>query len=110
MVFEDGENWKPLDPQSRGRHTTFASALDAAVADMLTEKSPFFDALPDIWPTLFHGIAAKPGRYEDGAIVLYVKNSASLYIVRMKLAQIRAKLAALPGAPKDIALRLEVHS
>jgi hypothetical protein len=110
MVLENGENWKPSEPQLRGRHATFDSALDAAVADMLAEKSPFFDSLPDMWPKLFPGLAAMPGRYEDGRIVLYVKNSAALYIVRMKLAQIRSKLAALPGAPKTIELRLEVHS
>ena len=87
MVLENGENWKPSEPQLRGRHATFDSALDAAVADMLAEKSPFFDSLPDMWPKLFPGLAAMPGRYEDGRIVLYVKNSAALYIVRMKLAQ-----------------------
>lgn len=110
MAFENGEDWKPLNPQSRGRHLDFASALDAAFADLTTERNGFFDSLPDFWPTLFPTLAAKPGRYEDGKIVLYVKNPPTLYAVRMKLGSVKAKLSALPGAPKKIDIRLEVHS
>lgn len=110
MAFENGFDWKPLDPQSRGKHPSFSDALDAAFTDMTTERNAFFDSLPDIWPGLFPSLAAKPGRYEDGKIVLYVKNPPTLYAVRMKLGKIRSKLAELPGAPKKIDLRLEVHS
>lgn len=84
--------------------------MEAAFADLTTERNDFFDTLPDAWPRLFPTLAAKPGRYEDGKIVLYVKNPPTLYAVRMKLGMIRSKLATLPGAPGKIDIRLEVHS
>ena len=110
MALENGVYWEPQDPQLRGRHDTFKSALDAAFRDMLTEHDPFFESLPDVWPQLFPKLAAKPGRYEDGKIVLYVKNPPTLYAMRMKLGMIRTKLAALPNAPKKLSLKLEIHS
>lgn len=99
-----------MEPQSRGRHDTFKSALDAAFQDLTTERNAFFDSLPDAWSGLFPSLAARPGRYEDGKIVLYIKNPPTLYAVRMKLGMIRKRLSELPGAPKKIDLRLEVHS
>ena len=110
MAFENGVSWRPLDPLSRGRHSTFASALDAAFKDLATERNPFFDSLADEWPRLFPGLPARPGRYEDGKIVLYVRNPPTLYLMRMKLGMIRSRLATLPGAPRAISLKLEVHS
>ena len=110
MALENGVYWRPIDPQGRGRHETFKSALDAAFADLTTEHNAFFDSLPDVWDQIFPKLAAKPGRYEDGKIVLYVKNPPTLYAIRMKLGMIRARLSELPNAPKKIDLRLEVHS
>lgn len=110
MAFENGVHWRPIDPQSRGRHETFKSALDAAFIDLTTEHNAFFDSLPDAWPHLFPKLAARPGRYEDGDFVLYVKNPPTLYAMRMKLGMIRKALSTLPNAPKRISLRLEVHS
>lgn len=110
MAFENGEYWNPIDPHLRGRHDTFSSALDAAFMDLTAERNGFFDSLPDVWPSLFPGLPAKPGRYEDGKIVVYVKNPPTLYAVRMKLGMIRNKLSELPNAPKKIDIRLEVHS
>ena len=110
MAFENGVSWKPIDPQMRGRHENFSSALDAAFADLTTERNGFFDTLPDLWPEVFPSLPVRPGRYENGKIVLYVKNPPTLYSVRMKLGMIRAKLAALPGAPEKIDVKLEVHS
>ena len=109
MAFENGENWRPIDPQLRGRHKTFLSALDAAFLDLKAERNGFFDSLPDCWSVLFPGLPARPGRYEDGKMVLYVKNSPMLYTVRMKLGDIKRKISSLPGAPEKVELRLEVH-
>ena len=109
MAFENGVNWKPKAPHLRGRHETFNSALEAAFRDLTTERNDFFDSIADEWKRLFPNMPARPGRYDDGKIVLYVKNPPTLYIMRMKLGVIRKALAALPGAPRVINLRLEVH-
>lgn len=97
----------------RGRHATFGKALDAVLVNLqgeMAEKNDFFDSLADRWPVLFPTLKAVPGRYEDGIIFLYVRSAPLLYSVRSRLASIRAKLAALPGAPKRLTLRLEIHA
>ena len=109
MPFENGVNWKPVDPDKRGRHKTIASAFDAAFKDLTVEKNAFFDSLVDNWRTLFPNLPARPGRYEDGKIFVYVKNAPTAFLVRPKLRAIAAKLATLSGAPKKIDLRLEQH-
>ena len=96
--------------KERGRHKTVASAFDAAFKDLTTEKNPFFDSLCDNWKTLYPTLPAKPGRYEDGKIFIYVRNAPTSFVVRPKLRAIAARLARLPGAPKKIDLKLEIHS
>lgn len=109
MPFENGVNWLPKDPDKRGLHRTAASAFDAALKDLMTERNDFFDSLVDNWRSLFPDLPARPGRYVDGKIFVYVRNAPTAFLVRPKLRQIAAKLAALPGAPKKIDLRLEQH-
>ncbi len=104
------EVWRPIAPEQRGRHKTLGSALDAALKDLITERNDFFDSLPDVWPKLFPALPARPGRYEGGIIYIYVKNAATSFLVRPKLREITRTLAELPGAPKRINLRLEIHS
>jgi len=94
----------------RGRHKTVATAFDAALKDLLTERNPFFDSLADNWKTIFPTLPAWPGRYEDGLIFIYVKNAPTSFVVRPKLRAIAAQLAKLPGAPDRIDLRLEIHA
>ena len=93
----------------RGRHKTIASAFEAAFRDLTTERNAFFDSLSDRWQELFPDLPARPGRYEDGKIFIYVRNAPTAFLVRPRLRAIAAKLAALPGAPKKIDLRLEQH-
>lgn len=93
----------------RGRYKTVSSAFDAAFKDLTTEKNPFFDSLCDNWQSLFPDLPAKPGRFEDGKLFVYVRNAPTAYLVRPRLRMIAAKLATLPGAPKRIDLRLEQH-
>lgn len=94
----------------RGRHKSVGTAFDAALKDLLTERNDFFDSLVDRWRALFPDLPARPGRYEDGKIFVYVKSAPTLFMMRPKLKSIAARLAGLPGAPKKIDLRLEVHS
>lgn len=102
-------HWKPLAPEERGRHATFGSAVDAAVKDLSTEHNDFFDSLADVWPRLFPNCPARPGRYEDGRIFLYVRSAPALFSFRPKLPAVKRRLAELPGAPKRIDLILEIR-
>lgn len=104
------EIWRPIAPDQRGRHKTLGSALDAAFRELTTERNGFFDSLPDVWTTLFPTLPAKPGRYEDGKIFIYVRNAATSFTVRPKLKEIAKRLSELSGAPRRIDLRLEIHS
>lgn len=98
-----------IDPDKRGRYKTTADAFKAAFADLTTEKNVFYDSLVDNWRRLFPTIPARPGRYQDGKIYIYVRTAPTSFVVRPKLKQIAAKLATLPGAPRKIDLRLEIH-
>ena len=100
----------PREPDKRGRHGSFASAVAAAFTDLTTVHEPFFDSLADRWPRLFPNLPARPGRYDDGKIFLYVKNAPTNFALRPKLPAIKRALAALPGAPKRLDLRLEIHA
>ena len=77
---------------------------------LATERNDFFDSLADRWAALFPGVPAVPGRYEGGIIFLYVRSAPILFSLRPKLRAMARRLAALPGAPKRVDLRLELHS
>lgn len=109
MPFENGVNWEPVDPDKRGRHKTVTSAFEAAFKDLTTEHNEFYDSLVDNWRVLFPRLAARPGRYENGRIYIYVRNSSAAFAIRPKLREIVAKLQTLPGAPAKIDLRVEQH-
>ena len=109
MAFENGVYWKPLDPDKRGRHKSAASAFDAAFKALSVESDSFYDSLVDNWKALFPDVPARPGRDENGRIYIYVRNAPTSYVVRPRLRAIAAKLATLPGAPRKLDLRLEIH-
>lgn len=110
MPWENGINWEPLDPQNRGRYDSFSAALSAALSGLLRDNNDFITSLTDAWPRLFPNLAAKPGRFANGILFLYVRNSSLLYSIRPRLPAIRRTILALPNAPKKLTLRLEVHS
>ncbi len=101
---------KAIEPERRGRHKTFVSAINATFPELIEERNDFFDSLADNWKRLFPDVPARPGRYEDGKIFIYVKNAPTLFLMRPRLATIKRRLAALPGAPRKIDLRLEAHA
>lgn len=94
----------------RGRHRTTASALDAAFEGLVRQRNDFFDSLADRWATLFPDLPVRPGRYEDGKIVLYVRTAPLAFMVRSRLRLMARKLEELPGAPAKIDLRVEIHA
>jgi hypothetical protein len=110
MALENGVNWKPVSPELRGKHKTFSSALDAVFHDLRTEHNPFFDSLSEIWERDFSDILAKPGRYENGIIFLYVKSPSVNFMLRPKLRLIKKRLEAIPGAPKKFDVKLEIKA
>lgn len=109
-MYDSNLYGKAVGVGERGRHKTTASALDAALKELLLEKNPFFDLVCDNWARMYPGLPAKPGRYEGGRIYLYVGNAPTLFAMRPKLRLIAADLAKMPGAPKKLDLRLEIHT
>lgn len=110
MPLENGVDWRPIEPEKRGRHATFASAVAAAAKDLATERNPFFDALVDNWARLFPDAPMRPGRCDRGKIVLYVRSAPAFFAARAKLPAVRRVLATLPGAPARIEFKLEHHT
>ena len=94
----------------RGRHKTLSSALDAALKDLMTERNEFYSTLVDNFRRLFPDSPARPGRYQDGRIYLYVSDSPTFFLLFPRLKAMAAKLRELPGAPRRIDLRLEIHA
>ena len=76
----------------------------------MADHDPFFDSLADRWDSLFPGLPARPGRYEDGMIFLYAPDASQAFFVRPRLRAIAARLASLPGAPRRPVVKLEVRA
>ena len=111
MVEEDRNLYgRAVGLDRRGRHKTFGSALDAALADLVVERNDFFEQISRNWRRLFPDQPIRPGRYEDGKIFLYVRNAPTLFMMRPRLPLLRRRLAELPGAPARMELRLEAHA
>lgn len=83
--------------------------MDDLLSSLLVEKSPFFDQVCEKWMELFPDCVAKPGRWQDGRLFLYVRTSGQLFGMRTKLPTIKRALAALPTAPKRFSVNLEIH-
>ncbi len=103
------------DPvETRVPTPTVGTQMDGILGDLLAEKSVFFDSVCAQWDTLFPDIPARPGRYQDGHLFLYVRTAGQLFALRPKLPKIKKALlplrAADPNAPKRFTLHLEIHS
>ena len=101
---------RAVDADKRGRHKTMQSAISAALKDLLTERNTFFDTVNANWRRLFPDQPCTPGCWHDGYLVLYVKKSTTLFLMRQRLPQIKRRLAELPGAPKRFNVRIEIHA
>ena len=84
--------------------------LKGILDELLKEKTPFFDAVCAAWPTLFPELAARPGRFQNGRLFLYVTTSATLFALHPKLNKIKKQLRSLPGAPARFTVGLEIHA
>ena len=102
----------PIDgdaPQFRAAMPKMGLVVDGLLSELLVEKSAFFDAVNDRWKELFPDVPARPGRFQDGRLFLYVRSSAILFTLRSKLPRIKKALATLSSAPKRFTLHLEIH-
>ena len=88
--------------------------MDDILGDLLTERSAFFDSVCAQWKSLFPDLPARPGRYQDGHLFIYVRTSGQLFALRSRLPKIKKALLPLragdPNAPKRLTLHLEIHS
>ena len=99
----------PVDgdaPEMRVRTPRVGALLGALVTHV---HEPFFDTVCDNWSRLFPVFPAKPGRYQDGRLFLYVRTSGQVFSLRAKLPKVKRALMALPGAPKRFSVHLEIH-
>lgn len=85
-------------------------AVSAILESLLKERNEFFEDVCRNWQTLFPGLAAKPGRFQNGRLTLYVASSATLFAIHPRLSRIRKALAALPSAPRRFSVGLEIHA
>ena len=102
----------PIDSdvvETRVPMPSMSTLMDGLIASLLSEKSPFFDQICEEWAKLFPDCAAKPGRWQNGRLFLYVRTSGQLFGMRPKLPKIKKALAALPTAPKRFTVGLEIH-
>lgn len=102
----------PVDgdaPEMRVKTPRVGALLGALVTELTHVHEPFFDTVCDNWPRLFPDFPAKPGRYQDGRLFLYVRTSGQLFSLRAKLPTVKRALMALPGAPKRFSVHLEIH-
>ena len=109
MVYENGVNWEPQSPSKRGRHATFAGALDTVAKTFFAERGGFAERIATDWNRLFPGLAARPDRIEDGRLFLRVRSAPALFAMRPKLPGIRRTLAQLPDFPPKLRLTLEIR-
>lgn len=84
--------------------------LGRVMADLLVEQNPFFDAVCERWSALFPESPARPGRWQNGKLFLYVASAGQLFALRTKLPAYRRALAALAAAPKRFSVHLEIHA
>ena len=83
--------------------------LDSLVTELTEVHEPFYDTVCDNWARLGPDFPAKPGRYREGRLFLYVRTSGQVFSLRSKLPKVKKLLMTLPGAPRRFTVHLEVH-
>lgn len=105
----DGDNAEARRPMVQA-----GSVLDAVIdglnAEMHKEEAGFFDTVRESWPTMFPNLPMRPGRWQEGRIILYVANAGQSFAMRSRLPAIKKKLRELPNAPKKLTLIVEIHA
>ena len=98
------------DPRELGTGAVrLGDLLDESLVAVQSERSQFFDTVSDRWDALFPGLPARPGRFSEGRVILYVKSASLNFALRPKLAHVKKVLSELPGAPKRLNVRVEIR-
>jgi len=85
------------------------AVLDSVARDLYRDEARFFDRLREQWAELFPGCPARPGRWQEGKLVLYVATAGQSFALRPKLPTMKRRILALDGAPKGrFALLVEI--
>ena len=90
--------------ESRRPMAAVGGLLDAAMeslkSELYREEAQFFDRLRERWAELFPGCPARPGRWQEGKLVLYVATAGQSFALRPKLPAMKKRILALDGVPK----------
>ena len=97
------------EKEKRRKILAVGDSLEAAIEELLRERSTFFDDVCARWDEMFPELPARPGEWRDGKVVLFVKSSGQLFALRPRVAAIKRELAALPGAPKRFSVVLQIR-
>ena len=76
------------------------AVMDSVARELYRDEARFFDRLREQWAELFPGCPARPGRWQDGKLVLYVATAGQSFALRPKLPAMKKRILALDGAPK----------
>jgi len=99
------------DPPETRAHIPSAGEIFQSVLRSIeaSASSSFADAVSGRWNEIFPGIRARPSRMAGNILFLAVRSSPALFALRPRLPEIRRKLAAFPGAPQGLDVKLEVR-
>ena len=85
------------------------AVMESVARELYRDEARFFDRLREQWAELFPGCPARPGRWQDGKLVLYVGTAGQSFALRPKLPAMKKRILALDGAPKGrFALLVEI--
>jgi len=76
------------------------AVMESVARELYRDEARFFDRLREQWAELFPGCPARPGRWQDGKLVLYVATAGQSFALRPKLPAMKKRILALDGAPK----------
>ena len=109
----------PVDGDAPAWRTPTARAgefMETLVADLVRDRSPFYDEVCARWRELFPELAARPGKWVsesgssgNGRLFLHVRSAAASFALRPKLPTIRKKLMALASAPRRFSVHVEIR-
>ena len=76
------------------------AVMDSVAREIYRDEARFFDRLRERWAELFPECPARPGRWQEGKLVLYVATAGQSFALRPKLPAMKRRILALDGAPK----------
>jgi len=76
------------------------AVMESVARELYRDEARFFDRLREQWAELFPGCPARPGRWQEGKLVLYVATAGQSFALRPKLPAMKKRILALDGAPK----------